>query len=291
MRVRIATRGSELARWQAQRVGELLGDYELVVVHTTGDRDQSSSLAAIGGQGVFVKEVQAAVLRGEADVAVHSAKDLPSGQSLLELAAVLERADVRDALVGADLRALARGARVGTSAPRRQAQLRVLRPDLDVVSIRGNVRTRLARVGELDAVVMAVAALERLGIAEPRWWPIPEEVLCPQAGQGAIAVECRSDLAVAERVRALDHEGTRAEVTAERAVLAAFGTGCAIPLGVRARHVDGALEVRAVAVAPDGSRQLEACRRGGEPEALGREVAAALEALGARELLAHEEGR
>ncbi len=283
--LRIATRASELAQWQARRVGELLGDYELVLVTTRGDRERDRSLSEMAGQGVFVKEVQAAVLEGRADLAVHSAKDLPSTAGPLKLGAVLSRADARDAIVGTPLEALEEGARIGTSAPRRAAQLRLLRPDLEVVAIRGNVRTRLRRLGELDAIVMAVAALERLGIADPPWWPVPEEVLCPQAGQGAIAVECADDPALLERLRSLDDHEARVEVTAERAVLAAFGTGCSIPLGVRAHASASAVTMRAVAVHPLGERQLEVTRRGVDPEELGRDVAATLERLGARGFL------
>lgn len=284
--VRIATRASELARWQAEQVGRALGGAELVTVHTTGDRDQASSLSAIGGQGVFVKEVQAAVVRGEADLAVHSAKDLPSGAGPLQLAALLPRADARDAIVGMPLGELPRGARVGTSAPRRAAQLRLLRPDLEVVSIRGNVRTRLRRLGELHAIVMAVAALARLGIEGVPYWPLPEKVLCPQAGQGAIAVEARpGDAELLARLGPLDDAATRAEVEAERAVLATFGTGCAVPLGARAHWGAEGIRLRAVAVAPSGARALEVERRGSDPRALGEEVARELVRLGALALI------
>lgn len=284
--IRIATRRSALARWQACLVGERLGAYELVEVHTAGDRDQASSLAEIGGQGVFVKEVQAAVVRGEADIAVHSTKDLPTAAGPLVLAAVLERADARDAIVGTRLEELASGARVGTSAPRRAAQLRLLRPDLEVVSIRGNIATRLGRLRDMDAIVMAVAALERLGLEDPPWWPLPEEVMCPQAGQGAIAVECSADAdALIERLRLLDDDRSRREIEAERAVLAAFGVGCAIPLGARAHAGESSLRLRAVAVDPDGTRQLEVEREGGDPAALGARVAEELRRLGADALL------
>jgi hydroxymethylbilane synthase len=193
--LRIATRGSALARWQAERVGALLGEpVEYVLISTTGDRDQRSDLHAIGGTGVFVKEVQQAVIDGRADLAVHSAKDLPSTtpEELL-LAAVPERGDPRDALVGARLEDIPTGGRVGTGSVRRRAQLAAARPDLVFAPLRGNMETRLRkRVDErLDAVVVAVVALDRLGLRDDVSEVLNTTVLLPQAAQGALAVECR----------------------------------------------------------------------------------------------------
>src|SRR5438132_3472903 len=195
MPLRIATRASTLARWQAERVGVLLGEpVEFVLVTTTGDRDQRADLHAIGGTGIFVKEVQQAVLDGRADMAVHSAKDLPASDSPagLVLAAVPERADPRDALVGSTLDALPAGARIGTGSVRRRAQLVALRPDLTFAELRGNIPTRLDRAGEYDAIVVAAAALARLGRADLATEYLEPSVMLPQVGQGALAVECRT---------------------------------------------------------------------------------------------------
>ncbi len=195
--IRVATRASTLARWQAERVGARIGsDVEYVLVTTSGDRDQTSDLHAIGGVGVFTKEVQQAVLDGRADVAVHSAKDLPPvTPSGLLLAAIPERGDVRDALVGCRLAELPTGARVGTGSVRRRAQLAAARPDLTFGPLRGNIATRLRKRAEMgyEAVVVAYAALERLGLAAEATEVLEPEVLLPQVGQGALAVECRAD--------------------------------------------------------------------------------------------------
>src|SRR5262245_50591105 len=207
--IRIATRASALARWQAERVATLLGDdAELVLVTTSGDRDQTSELHAIGGRGVFTKEVQHAVLDGRADVAVHSAKDLESATPPgLVIAAVPERADPRDALVGSTLEALPPGALIGTGSVRRRAQLAAARPDLLFGPLRGNIETRLAKRAELgyDAVVVAYAALVRLGLADRATDVLDPTVLLPQVAQGALAAECRADdESTLTRLRAID---------------------------------------------------------------------------------------
>ena len=195
--LRIATRGSALARWQAERVGALLREpVEYVIVTTTGDRDQRSDLHSIGGTGVFVKEVQQAVLDGRADLAVHSAKDLPSETPLgLVLASVPERGDPRDALVGASLEAIPTGGRIATGSVRRRAQLAAARPDVVFAPFRGSIETRLRKRSEEghDAVVVAVAALERLGRLDQAAEVLDPGVLLPQAAQGALGVECRAD--------------------------------------------------------------------------------------------------
>ncbi|MEZ5382679.1 MAG: hydroxymethylbilane synthase [Microthrixaceae bacterium] len=245
--VRLATRASPLARWQAEATAAALTESdgrivaELVEVSTEGDRKADVPLEVIGGKGVFVKEVQAAVLDGRADVAVHSAKDLPAlGPEGLELAAFLPRADPRDALVGARLIDLPTGARVGTGSARRRAQLLDLRPDLEVVGLRGNIATRLGRVGELDAIVVAAAALDRLGLADRANELLAPSLFCPQVGQGAVAVECRRDDAgVRAALAAIDDEPTRWCVEAERSFLADLGGDCTIPAGAFAR-LDGA---------------------------------------------------
>ena len=237
--LRIATRGSALARWQAERIGSLLADdVEYVLVSTTGDRDQQSELHAIGGQGVFTKEVQQAVLDGNADLAVHSAKDLPAvTPEGLVLGAVPERADPRDALVGNTLSELPTGARVGTGSVRRRAQLAALRPDLAFGPLRGNIETRLRKREEqgYDAVVVAFAALERLGLAADATEVLDPAVLLPQVGQGALAVECREDDERARAaLRAIDDVEVHRCVGAERAFLRELGGGCDLPCGALA---------------------------------------------------------
>ena len=275
--LRVATRGSALARWQAERVVARLGrDAELVIVSTTGDRDTSSTIHSLGGTGVFVKEVQDAVLRGDADVAVHSAKDLPPlTPDGLTLAAIPERGDPRDALVGARLDELPTGARVGTGSVRRRAQLAALRPDLTFGELRGNIPTRLEKAADFDAVVMAAAALDRLERADRIAERLAPETLLPQVAQGALAVECRAgDDATLAALAAIEDPAAAAEVAAERAFLAELGGGCSLPCGALARRAgDGALTVDALLASLDGRIVLRASVSGTEPEALGRELA------------------
>jgi len=262
--LRIATRASTLARWQAERVGARLGEpVEYVLVTTTGDRDQRADLHAIGGTGVFVKEVQQAVLDGRADLAVHSAKDLPSiTPAGLVLAAVPERGDPRDALVGARLDDIPPGGRIATGSVRRRAQLAAARPDLVFAPLRGNVETRVRkRVDEgHDAVVVALAALERLGLSEEATEVLDPSVLLPQAAQGALGVECRADDAgTARRLAAIDDPVAHRAVNAERAFLAELGGGCSLPCGALARRADdGTLTVDALLASLDGRIVLRA---------------------------------
>ncbi len=268
--IRIATRPSDLALWQANAVAEAVAEAvadaqadaqsklpdpsvptdppaptDLVPVSTRGDRDTESSLSKIGGKGVFVKEVQAAVLSGEADIAVHSAKDLPSQTPAgLRLAATLERGAAVDVLVGCRLADLAPGATVATGAPRRQAQLLRYRPDLKLVDLRGNISTRLRALKHCDALVMAAAALERIGHLlgpQPAVEVLDPAVFVPQAGQGTIAVECRNDdETTGELLGRLSHPATMQSFLAERAFLARLGGDCTIPAGAYARFDDGA---------------------------------------------------
>jgi len=275
-RLRLATRGSPLARWQAEWVGRRLGrEVELVIVETAGDRRQDVSLASIGGQGVFVKEVQTAVLEGRADAAVHSAKDLPSVTAPgLWLAAIGERDDPRDALVGSTLERLPAGARVATGSIRRRAQLANLRPDLTFAELRGNIATRLAKAGGHDAIVIAAAALRRLGLADQIAEAVDPELLVPQVGQGAIAVECRAeDAAVQEILATIDDPPTRRAVTAERAFLATLGSGCSLPVGAYATAAAGdGLSLLAVILSGDGRICLRHKEAGTDPVALGESV-------------------
>lgn len=276
--IRIATRGSQLARWQADHVGSLLGDYELVVVTTEGDRRSDVPLSQIGGKGVFVKEVQAALFDGRADVAVHSAKDLPAQTPEgICLAAVPERADARDGLTGVPFDELPVGARVATGSQRRRIQLRALRPDLEIVDVRGNIGTRLSRVdeGRFDALVVAVAALERLGLGSRLVTVFEPEVMLPQVGQGALAVECRAeDVVTRERLAAIDHAPTHELLDTERAFLAAIGGDCDLPAGAHAWHdVDG-ITLEAMLALDGVPRRARA--RGSDPAELGRRAAVEL---------------
>jgi hydroxymethylbilane synthase len=251
---------------------------EPVVVRTEGDRRANEPLGEIGGQGVFVKEIQQAVLEGRADVAVHSAKDLPpSTPPGLVLAAVPVRGDVRDALVGSTLAALGPGARVATGAARRRAQLANLRPDLCFVQARGNIETRVAKAngGGVDAVVVAAAALERLSITSQAAEILSPLVMLPQVGQGAIALECAAD---ADPLLALlvlvDDRASHRAVIAERTMLAALGASCSLPVGGWAEPDGNELCLRGMVASADGRILLHAEGRGGDPETLGAEVAA-----------------
>ena len=250
-RLRIATRRSPLAVWQAEHVAALLGrahadvDVELLLLETEGDRRLDVPISEVGGKGVFAKEVQQAVLDGRADLAVHSAKDLPAVTVAgLALGAVPERGDARDALVGRGLSDLAEGATVATGSQRRRAQLRALRPDLVFEELRGNMATRLTKVPEHGAIVVASVALERLGLGDRIAERFPVDVLIPQVGQGALAVECRADddraLAL---LPAIEHGPSRTRVDAERAFLAELGGDCDLPAGAHAVLDDGGIVV------------------------------------------------
>ena len=292
-RLRAATRGSQLARWQASHVAGLLEaahpglEVELVLVETTGDRRRDVPLWEVGGQGIFVKEVQATVLDGGADFAVHSAKDLPSVTAPgLVLAAVPERGDPRDALVGSTLEGLGVGARVATGSVRRRAQLAWLRPDLTFAGLRGNIGTRLQRAAEHDAVVIAMAALLRLDLigdlaaGAGGWEALAPSILLPQVGQGALATECRADDDETwALLRAIEHQPSRRAVDAERAFLARLGGGCDLPVGAYGRDEgDGELGLEGLIASADG-RMLVRHRVTGpvaDPVRLGTDLAQAL---------------
>jgi len=298
--LRVATRSSALARWQAERVATLLGGgggssdpagaaaVELVPVITTGDVDLTTPLHRLGGTGVFVKEVQAAVLDGRADLAVHSAKDLPASDTPegLVLAAVPERGDARDALVGCTLAELPEGARVATGSVRRRAQLAALRPDLTFAELRGNMTTRLDKASEFDAIVVALIALQRLGLADRVSDVLDLDAMCPQVGQGALAVECRADddESIA-RLATIDDATAHRAVDAERAFLAQLGSGCDLPCGAFARVVDGDVEIHGVLASLDGTVVLRGDVTDDDPRRAGRQLAAALLAQGGRALL------
>jgi hydroxymethylbilane synthase len=260
-------------------VAGLLGDdveVEPVVVETTGDRQVDVAIWELGGRGVFVKEVQAAVLEGRADFAVHSAKDLPSAAvDGLVIAAVPERADARDALVGRRFEALAPGARIGTGSVRRRAQLAWLRPDLTFTGIRGNMDTRLSKARDFAAIVVAAAALDRLGRMSDVTEVLSTSLLVPQVGQGALAVECRADDGqTLAALAAIEHPPSRRAVDAERAWLAEVGGGCDLPVGAYAKaDEDGRLRLSAMIGTPDGRVMLRHADEGDDPVALGRRLA------------------
>ncbi|HUR18756.1 MAG TPA: hydroxymethylbilane synthase [Acidimicrobiales bacterium] len=281
--LRAATRGSALAVWQTDFVASLVATecgvaVERVVVETAGDLRQDAHIWEIGGRGVFVKEVQAAVLQGRADFAVHSAKDLPSSVTAgLVIAAVPVRADPRDALVGSTLEDLPTGGLVATGSVRRRAQLASLRPDLTFTGLRGNVGTRLAKASGHAAIVMAAAALDRLDHADRAAEVLDCSVMVPQVGQGALAVEAREDdLEVLELLRAVQHGPSRVAVDAERAYLAEIGGGCDLPVGAYARvGGDGGLHMDAVLGSLDGRIVLRVAGEAGAGagEDLGRALA------------------
>jgi hydroxymethylbilane synthase len=291
--LRVATRASALARWQAERVAVLLGSgdaaaVELVPVTTTGDLDLTTPLHVLGGTGVFVKEVQSAVLDGRADVAVHSAKDLPASEPPdgLVLGAVPERGDARDALVGSTLAALPHGARVATGSVRRRAQLAALRPDLEFAELRGNMATRLEKAPDFDAIVVALVALERLGLTDRVSDVLDPADMCPQVGQGALAVECRvDDDETQSRLAAIDDAAAHRAVDAERAFLAELGSGCDLPCGALACIVGDAVEISGVLASLDGRVVLRGTAIDDDPGRAGRQLAADLLAHGGRALL------
>jgi hydroxymethylbilane synthase len=298
--LRIGSRGSKLARWQADWVADRLRErgqiVEIVEITTRGDVDQSDSFVDIGSPGVFTKEIQRAVLAGDVDVAVHSLKDLPTDVTTgLVLAAVPERESAADVLVSpiaASLDWLPKGASVGTSSLRRQAQLRHARPDLKVLAIRGNVDTRLRKLdeGHFDAIVLAEAGLKRLGFAGRISQVLPFEIMLPAVGQGALGIECREDDAPTRAaLAALDDATTRAAVLAERALLARLRGGCLAPIGALGLVAGGRLTLSAVVLSADGVRRLHAEDTSfpEEAEALGQRVADALLSRGAGELIAH----
>jgi len=279
--LRIATRGSRLALRQTQRVAELLSEaspaieIETVVVSTVGDRDKKTSLQELGGQGVFVTDVQSAVLSGEADIAVHSAKDLPAKTSPgLTLASVPERADPRDALVGSFWVDLPKGAIIATGSIRRRSHLSHLRPDLKFQDLRGNIETRLLRIDEVDAVVIAKAALDRLDLNPEQMDPLPVSVLLPQVGQGALAIECREDdLEIIQMLKRIEDQKVRAAVDAERSFLAEVGSGCSLPVAAHAVLKEEEIFLEASIASKDGMTLLKAEGSGSDANKLGVKIA------------------
>jgi hydroxymethylbilane synthase len=297
--IRIGTRGSMLAKWQAEfvrkKIFQITGvDAEIVIIKTTGDKLQTASFAQIGGKGVFIKELEEALLDEEVDLAVHSVKDVPTDvPSRLCFPAICRREDTRDCLVsakGETLATLRQGARVGTSSLRRQAQLLHARPDLDVRELRGNVDTRLRKVesGEYDAIVLAKAGLDRLGWSNRISEVLSPEVCMPAVGQGALGVQARlKDAEIADALAPLDDFETRQSIVAERSLLGTLGGGCQVPLGAWARMERGELVLDAVVCSPDGSQHVRqrATAPADQARELGQRVAQLLIESGAREIL------
>jgi len=302
---RIGTRGSRLALWQANHVRQLLNQRsgwttEIVVVKTSGDRFPEAAVGDLGTKGVFIKELEEALLDGRADIAVHSMKDVPTEvDSRFSFPAVLRREDPRDCLVsrsGATLDQLPSGARLGTSSVRRQAQLRHYRPDLVLVPLRGNVDTRLARLerGDFDAIVVAKAGLDRLGLSSRITETIGTDILLPAAGQGAIGLETRAgDPAFCKSIAALTDIETRNAINAERALLAELEGGCQVPVGALARREGECFVIDACVASPDGGEYVRLSAEAGAEEmkdprtplTLGRELALRLIDAGAAGIL------
>jgi hydroxymethylbilane synthase len=300
--LRIGTRGSALALWQAKSISAALREKagiesEIVIIKTTGDKFQQASVSQIGAKGVFIKELEDALLEEGIDLAVHSMKDVPAEMPIgLTIAAMGKREDVRDALLSsnrATLEALPREARVGTSSLRRQSQLLHARRDLQMRELRGNVDTRIAKLrrGDYDAIVLAKAGLDRLGLSAQISQVLPHDVSLPAAGQGAIGIEARAgDIATLRVLATLEDAETRSAVTAERAALAALGGGCQVPIGAWARMENGKLALDVAVLSPDGSQRVWEKDAGGpeEAEAIGKRVAEKLIANGATALLDRE---
>ena len=299
MKLRIGSRGSELALWQANHIAAALRGQghtvEIEVIRTTGDRLQGVSFAKVGAKGMFTKEIEEALLDGRVDLAVHSLKDLPTElDERFALAAIPERADPRDAFVSehfATFAALPSGARVGTSSLRRQAQLRAQRADLEYIEFRGNVDTRLRKLaeGQAEACILASAGLDRLQRTEFIRERLPAFIVCPAAGQGALAIEIRSgDSATGEALAFLDHEATRFAVTAERAALHGLGGGCQVPIGIFCEGHVGHWSILGMVSMPAASNAVKVeldWRMEERPEALGERLAQELLKQGAGDLL------
>ena len=294
--LRVGTRGSLLAKWQAEFIRKQLFaargvEAEIVIIKTAGDKMQQAAVTRIGGKGIFIKELEEALMKETIDLAVHSVKDIPTDiPSRLMFPAVCRRDDVRDCLVGSTLANLRQGARVGTSSLRRQAQLRHIRPDLDCRDLRGNVDTRLRKVesGEYDAVMVSKAGLDRLGLGKRIAEILSPEVSMPAVGQGAIAVECRlKDTEAGDLLAPLDDAETRTAIIAERALLGALHGGCQVPLGAWGRIERGELVLEACVCSVDGVQYVKQ-RASAPPDQaaqLGEHLARLLIEAGAQSIL------
>ncbi len=298
--MRIGSRGSQLALWQANHIADRLRSlgHEVVieVIRTTGDAMQHVAFAKVGSKGMFTREIEEALRENLIDLAVHSLKDLPTElEAAFAIAAIPERVDPRDAFLSArheSFAALPAGARVGTSSQRRRAQLRAHRDDLQFEEFRGNVDTRIRKMveGQVDAIILASAGLERLGLTEYRRECFAPQILCPAAGQGALAIETRADDArTMDAMLALEHAPTRHAVTAERVALGALGGGCQVPIGVHCAPAPGtdAYSIVGVVAAPEGGQviRVEYEHQQGDAAELGQKLAEELLRQGARSIL------
>ena len=287
----IASRGSQLALWQARWVEAQLQaaghECRIEIIKTTGDKITDVPLAKVGTKGLFTKEIEEALLDGRAELAVHSLKDLPTElPEGLVLAGVPEREDPRDAVIGKTLAELPLGAKVGTSSMRRRAQLKKLRPDLVVESVRGNLDTRLRKLdeGQYDAILLAAAGMKRLGWGARIAEILSPELMCPAVGQGALAIETRAGFSLPS---VLDHADTHTAVLAERGLLGALGGGCQVPIGAYATVSGGRVKLLGLVAAPDGSEVVRAESEGptADSAAIGQRLGLKLLELGARKIL------
>ncbi len=286
-KLRIGSRGSQLALWQANHVAALLRDQrhtvEIEVIKTTGDKITSVALAKVGTKGMFTKEIEEALHDHRVDLAVHSLKDVPTDLAQeFELAAIMKREDPRDAFISvkfSSLEGLPQGAKVGTSSLRRQCQLKAVRPDLEVFPLRGNVDTRLRKLesGEYDAIILAAAGVLRLGLETHVRSRISADVMCPAVGQGALAIEIRKgDQQTKALLAFLNNADTHAAIDCERALLGSLGGGCQVPIGAYAEKRGDRLFLRAMVGRPDGSEILREQAEGTDGVKLGRETAQTL---------------
>ena len=295
-RLRIGSRGSQLALWQANHISALLRErgheVDLEIIKTTGDKILDVALAKVGTKGMFTKEIEEALLEKRVDLAVHSLKDLPTELAPeFEVAAITVRENPQDAFLSRhfdSINDLPQKARVGTSSLRRQAQLKAMRPDLEIHPLRGNVDTRIRKMeeGQYDAIILASAGLNRLGLT--RWIRevIPAEVMCPAAGQGALGIEIRKgDNETLKHLEFLNDIPTRLSVLAERALLNELGGGCQVPIGAHAQVSGNAIQLMGVVARPDGTLVLRDSRIGNDPVKLGEELGKSLLERGGREIL------
>src|ERR1035438_2914409 len=303
-RLRIGSRGSQLALWQAHHISGLLRaqghTVELEIIKTTGDKITDLALAKVGTKGMFTKEIEEALVENRVDLAVHSLKDLPTElASDFEIAAITTRENPRDVFCSvkfATIEALPLNANVGTSSLRRQAQLKAIRPDLNIHPLRGNVDTRLRKLeqGEYDAIILAASGLKRLGKIELIKQIIPAKIMCPAAGQGALGIEIREgDAATRQHLEFLNDPAARAATTCERALLNSLGGGCQVPIGAFAEMRNGKLHLESIVADPDGSKLLRDSRDGRieDAEKLGNDAGAALLARGVDQILEAVYGR